>query len=248
MRFTTVIGLDEKYLNAFGKVWPNWSRHRSEIAANPIVFVCDSEAGSSEDWYDVVGGIVGDEVEFRIEPWTMSGVSQREKMLTGLFVVPTYAVNTDWFLKLDCDSVAMRGGEWISDEWFEDNPAFIASPWGYTKPGRFIRQCEEWSGGKAWLSGLPPVVKEIDNPDSRLKHRRVISYVYFGNTVWHRWAWGLVAMDGGEGRLPCPSHDTYASWLAEKTGSFYRRVRMKSHGWGHSKRLKIDLNGDVEHE
>ena len=243
MTFTTVVGLDERYIKAFEKVWPNWVRFRPEISLNPIVFVCDEEAGDSEWWRGQIGGVVGG-AGFEVAMWGMDGVSQREKMLTGLSAVPTYAVTTDWFLKIDCDAFAVGPGEWFKDEWFEDNPSFVASPWGYTKPAKMLWDCEEWSKTVPWLKTLPPVVEEWGDLSKNVRHRRVISYVYWGNIVWHRWAWGFVASSETM-RLPCPSQDTYTSWLAMKTGAAYKAVKMKQYGWRHSKRQVNRLRDGV---
>jgi hypothetical protein len=61
---------------------------------------------------------------------------------------------------LDCDAFALSKDEWFEDEWFDGNPCFIASPWGYTKPAQMLWDCEEWSKQIPWLKSLPPVISK----------------------------------------------------------------------------------------
>lgn len=244
MEFTTIVGVDEKYVKELGVVWKNWALYRSEITTNPIVFVCDGDAGDYSSWKSTIGKIVGD-TEFRIELWSQPEVSQREKMLNGLSIVPSYAIDTEWFLKVDCDAFAVSHEQnWFKDDWFSGSPCFVSSGWGYTKPARMLWECEQWSLGVPWLKHRAPVVSEWGDLDSIVKHKRIISYVYFGNTIWHRWATGFLSISGTD-KLPCPSQDTFFSWLAVKTGSYYKAVNMKRVGWRHSHRgvHKIDSLG-----
>ena len=242
IEFTTVVGVDDRYIKELAVVWPNWRRYRPEIMSNPLLFICDGDVGNKQGWEESLRKIVGD-VGFSVETWSQKGVSQREKMLNALSIVPSYAVDTDWFLKIDCDSFAVDSGKWIDESWFDANPAFVASPWGYTKPPKMLADCERWSESVPVLRDLPPVVTNIDESERRVRHRRIISYVYFGNTVWHRWAVGWLSISG-QMTLPCPSQDTFFSWLAAKTASPYRRVRMKSFGWRHSHKGLRQINED----
>lgn len=234
--FTTVIGVDMDHLGLLRTVAPNWLKYRPEIAQNPLRVIVDSSQGSQSEWRYRVSEAIGPEyVDMKIVPYDLPGCdNQREKMLNGLFAAPTWCVDTDYFLKVDLDCVASRRCEWIKDEWFESCPAFVASPWGYTKPGSMLADCEEWSKKVPSLKSLPCSYEGDPRSQLRFGNKRVISFVYFGNTLWHRWAWGLVNMTGSD-RLPCPSQDSFASWLAQKTKSHFKRVRMKRYGWHHSK-------------
>lgn len=236
MKFTTVIGVDLGHIDLLKTVAPNWLRYRPEIAANPMRVVVDRSEGTAEQWSERIDKALGPEYpDTKVVPYDLEGcTNQRDKMLNGLFAAPTWCVDTDYFLKLDLDAVASRRDAWIQEEWFEECPAFVASPWGYTKPGSHLADCEEWSKKVPTLKNLPCTYTGDPRKKLRFRNKRVISYVYFGNTLWHRWAWGLVNMSGMD-RLPCPSQDSFASWLAQKTGSRFKRVQMKSYGWHHSK-------------
>lgn len=57
---------------------------------------------------------------------------------------------------------------------------------------------------------------------------RIISYFYLGLTSWHKW---LATLNGL--RLPYPSQDTVAFYVAERMKARTRKVRFKGYGWSH---------------
>ena len=101
--FTTIVGIDRQHLAELRCTWPTWKRHRPEILQQPLLAICDGEV-SDEQWNEELTFL--DHPDVRRILWIQPGVSQREKMLTGLTVLPGREVLTAWYLKLDTDVVA----------------------------------------------------------------------------------------------------------------------------------------------
>jgi hypothetical protein len=228
--FTLVVGVDEEHLAEWRLTWPTWARHRPELLGQPLLAVCD--AARPESYWSRTLGFLG-HPRVTVVTWQQPGVSQREKMLTGLTLAPAAHVRTPWFLKLDTDAVAAAPGDWLPDEWFAADgrgrePAFVASPWGYTKPADAILRLDDWGDGVPGLKGRPRIAPPAVAGATLVRHKRVISWCFFGRTAWLR---EVTAPCGG--RLPVPSHDTFLWYCAERRGDFYRRVRMANAGWAH---------------
>ena len=239
---TFVVALDQEHLQEFKTVWPTW-RLRPEIMGSPLLLIIDHHNGDSAWWHEQLEFLDHENASLRDWPWycdvnqmTPLGPfdSQREKMLSSLVFAPL-VIRTPWFCKLDTDCVSTGSGPWIDPKWFENDPVFIASPWSYSKPSNAHQILDDWCDGVPELVKYPRLNLPCD-PESRLvKCRRIISWQYFGRTDWHQWLAGLCGH-----RLPLPSHDTLTWHVAERTGAFYRKVKLKEYGWAHvrPRRLK----------
>lgn len=230
--FTTIVAVDDAHLNEFQLTWPTWARHRPEIMQSPLLIIADGASGDLNHWEERLA-FVGHSNR-RILIWNQDGVTQREKMLTALTLVSATAVETKWYLKLDTDTVAKYPSEWLQEEWFEPDesgrePAFVSSPWGYTKPAGAIDRLDAWADLEPSFSNTE-ALRIARSPEAGLvSHPRIISWCFFGRTDWTREVTACC-----EGRLPVPSQDTFLWYCAERRGNFYRRVRMKEFGWAHT--------------
>jgi hypothetical protein len=233
--FTTVVGVDEEHLAELRLTWPTWVRNRPEILDRPLLLICDADHSVGQ-WQDALRFLGHPQVT--VVAWNQNGVSQREKMLTGLTLGPGRYVTTQWYLKLDTDVVATRPDCWIRPEWFAPDctgrqPVFISSPWGYTKPADAIARLDQWAASVPELAAYPSLNLPA-RPGARLvAHRRIISWCFFGDTAWTR---QMAAYCGG--RLPVPSQDTYLWYCAARRGDCYRRINMKHSGWLHIQRRR----------
>jgi hypothetical protein len=158
---------------------------------------------------------------------------QREKMLTALVHIPPHFVSTPYFLKLDTDCVAMGPGKWIEPWWFENDPVFVTSPWGYTKPANAIQILDDWGDTIEGLRDRPRLNIPFDPSAGMVRHRRIISYVFFCRTNWARETSDVICNSSTGGRLPVPSQDTMHWYIAARRGDFFRTVNMKRYGWAH---------------
>jgi len=143
---TCMMGLDDKYFSEFQAAYFTYRLYRPELLQNKFLFVCDGHQHGKEFWSDEIRSVVGLDLDFDVLCWRMPNVKQRFKMLNGLSFAPSMAVDTDWFLKLDCDSYCSESDLPLwEDDWFRHDTPFVASPWSYTKPASYIDKLEDWS-------------------------------------------------------------------------------------------------------
>jgi len=234
--FTTVVGLDREHIEELRAVWPTWVMFRPEIMRNPLLWVVDAFSGitlqelqafhhqNARAWWWDWPTHRGMEVP---------AITQRERMLTGL-VWAADSVETPYYLKIDTDVAAMGPGRWIETHWFEHDPVFVTSPWGYTKPADAIHRLDKWGDSISEMAVFPRLNIPFDPSAPRVRHRRIISYVFFGRTDWTCAMQKLTHYE----RMPVPSQDTFLWYCAARRGDFFRTVKMKNYGWRHINGLK----------
>lgn len=250
--FTTVLGVDEGHLNQFKISIPTWARHKPEIFKNPMVIFTDDLGVRTE----IIGFLktvkpVGGWSETPINtvqwplPWMVHSIEekdrfsnlQRYRMLSGFVHVPAQYVKTPYWLKLDLDVVATGCPDWINPQWFENSPAIIGHPWGYTKPPGQMIQLDEWVAESPVklisLSSQPPL-NLAPNPGSDIvRHKRIISWCAFFETEFTRQCSQFAEKSCGAGMLPVPSQDGFMFYVAKRLGRTVVRANMKSLGWSH---------------
>lgn len=244
--FTTLVAVDEVHVAELKSTWPTWKRHRPELLQRKLLLLCDA-ARTQADWEKTLRFV--DHPGKQIVLWDSPISDQREKMLSSLVFGAARHVTTPWYLKLDTDAAALQPGSWLEQEWFREDetgrlPAFIASPWAYTKPGKWIDRIEQWAATVPELAAHPPLNLRSNPGSNKVLHPRIISWCFFGNTEWTK---RMAALCGD--RLPIPSQDTFLWYCAERQRDFYRRVRMNRFGWKHiacRRRLKGACNAAMK--
>jgi len=237
---TTIVALDDDHLPELAAVWPTWVKFRPEILQQPLLLMCDEYTAPGNLWWTQITDWWREQLQFvwqdhpkaRIAFWgqphvTPDGLPQRERALTAL-VFGTAHVRTPWYLKLDTDVVATSPGKWIDDSWFAGNPVFVTSPWGYTKPANAIQALDDWGDTTPGVREHPRLNLPFDPASRLVRHKRIISYVFFGRTDWTQ----KMASLAGD-RLPVPSQDTFLWYCAKRRGDMYRTRNMKTFGWRH---------------
>ena len=89
--FTTVVGVDLQHLEELELVWPTWRALRPEILRHPLLWICDGDVPGGQ-WQQRLALL--EHPDCRIVSWTMAGVDQREKMLSGLVLATAAHVDT----------------------------------------------------------------------------------------------------------------------------------------------------------
>jgi hypothetical protein len=227
--FTTVVGVDDVHIEELKLTWPTWRLHRPEILRQPILFICDGDK-PLEQWKSRLAFV--DHPDKRFVSWTMPDVSQREKMLSGLVYCPAREVTTPWYLKLDTDALAKCAGPWLQKQWFEPDakgnlPAYVSPPWSTTKQVDWMQTLEQWGDQSPLLTDHPRLNLPVKEDGSGIRHKRIISWCFFGNTAWTK---NVVSHLGK--RLPVPSQDTFLGYCADRSKSYIVRQGMKS-WWDH---------------
>lgn len=159
-------------------------------------------------------------------------VSQRERMLSA-FIRIAPAITTSWYLKVDTDVVASAAGPVIDPEWLARDskgaiPAIVASPWGYTKPGDWVDDLQDWADKHPELDAFPRLDLPSGRGQRRFGHPRICSWICLINTAFGNICNQLAPPPGP---LPCPSQDTYHWYIAARRGERIERVRFKRRGW-----------------
>lgn len=226
--FTTIVGVDREHLPELEAAWPTWVKWRPEVVGGDVLIVADSRL-MTEDVMHALPWEANPRIVWCDFPLDWP---QRERMLTALVACVEH-VQTPCYLKLDTDTVAVGtgpDGKWWDDSWFDggvDGPVIVASPWGYTKPAEYLDRCDEW-----WESF--PASRQNDARPQRTvtgniaKHQRIISYAMWGRTDWTQRMWEMC-----NGRLPCPSQDTFLWYCAARGGWPIVRANQKRYGWQH---------------
>ncbi|KKL21208.1 hypothetical protein LCGC14_2447740, partial [marine sediment metagenome] len=150
--YTLVCGVDAKHIRQLAWVWPTWKFHKPSLLNHPMIVFYDTSQVKEEEIRRVV-----DHPNLTIVPWPPKGVTyersmegkfgdpQRYKMLAGFVYVPWRYVQTKYWLKLDVDTVATGQDDWIDEKWFENSPAIVAQPWGFTKPPDQMQMLDKWA-------------------------------------------------------------------------------------------------------
>jgi hypothetical protein len=233
MNFSTFIAVDDKYLAQLRLTMPTWEKYRREIWEHPLFIVYDHQQVRQRDMEWIK------HPDIRFVPWPPAianpYANQRDKMLSSLVWAPARHCTTPWYLKIDCDTWATEQANWIKDKWFVDDPAFVAVPWGYTKPAQQMPMLDEWADGIAGLSEYPRLNLHAEPEAGVLRHKRICSWVFFGNTEWTR----RVSKYFPPGNLPAPTQDGTLWFIAARTGANYKTFDAKRLGWRNGKLNQI---------
>jgi len=242
--YTLVVGVDAKHLEQLALVWPTWKLHKWRLLQNPMLVFYDESVTGKE-----IQEAVGNHPNLQIVRWPPPGIEyeggddkwtdpQRYKMLAGFIHVPAIHVQTPYWLKLDTDTIAVGNPEWVNPEWFTKDPAIVSHPWGYTKPPDQMLELDRW--GFEFQDVFPSRFIERGSmglvPETganKLKHSRIISWCSFCATNFSQWIAKMATMSCGLGKLPVPSQDGYAWYMARRMGYVIERPNMKELGWEH---------------
>lgn len=231
---TLLIGLDGSHLEELRWTWPTWMCFKPELREMPaLVFYDPVEIDPARF------GFLHDHPNLRWVPWDWAyGRTQREKMITGFVHIPAREVQTPWYLKLDTDAAATNKGVWMKDEWFQPDargrlPVFVSSKWSYSKPRYVLNLLDDWADGVRELQRFPRLdIPYSSNDKNRIRHRRIISWIFFGRTDWTK---KVVGWLGPDGRMPWASQDTFLFYCAKRSRQRMVRERMTGYGWLHTR-------------
>lgn len=221
--FTVLCAVDREHLPELEIAWATWKRFKPELFDHSMLLMVDGIRPFSLPrcyWENA------DVIEWHWRP----DLPQRERMLTSLVHAAKH-VATPYFLKIDCDTIATAAGAWIDPAWFDDDPVWVASPWGYSKPADSVQRFDGWGDVTPWIRDFPRLNIPFDPAADRVKHPRMISWLQFGRTDWTRSMAALCGIDSG--RLPIPSQDGFLSMCAARCREFTRTVRFDRYGWKH---------------
>lgn len=239
--YTIVLGIDARHLEQLAHTWPTWRRHKPSTVAHPVIIFYDWQQVTEEQIRQVVV-----HRDLTCIPWPPTDAvidwgngtdkwsnPQRVKMLSGFVHIPAMAIKTDYWLKLDVDTVATGLDDWIDPAWFEGRPAIIAHRWGFTKPPSQMLDLDRWAEENG-LKFICPPLNLTPEPDwQRLNHPRIISWCGLFEAELTRRCSELAVKTCGDYRLPVPSQDGFMWYVSQRLGQSVVRINAKSLGWEH---------------
>lgn len=225
--FTTFLAVDEEHWPELKQVWPGWMKYRPEIRRQPLIIAYD--VGINPRHLEEFLG----HPDMKCYAWNIDAPNQRAKMLASFILLAPRVAKTEWFLKLDTDCWANSAHpDWCDESLVAGEPKFVASSWGYTKPASAINTLDDWGDTVPFLSNYPRLNLPYDKNSKLVRTPgRIISWCFFGDTVWCSWAASLCQC-----KPPIFSHDTYLWYVAKRIGASYKTVRMKQFGWSHHRK------------
>lgn len=242
--FTIVIGVDGGHIGQLRLSLPTWHKCKPSLLNSRLVVFYDAD---QVPWTEVASCCrphpstsyypwPPPNVEYENDVSSRFGSSQRYKMLSGFVHVPPLVVKTPYWLKIDLDTIATGMDDWIEESWFDNDPAIVSHPWGYTKPSDQMMKLDYWAQSSNSLQDLyrfKPLNLVPLPGSSVVRHKRIISWVGFFNTEFTRLCSDFASKTCGVGKLPVPSQDGYMWYVAKRLGLLIRRENMKSRGWIH---------------
>jgi hypothetical protein len=242
--YSLVLGVDKKHLDQLNMVWKTWRKNKPSITRTPLVVFYDKDQVNPDSIKKIVN-----KRNLTMCPWPLNGATysgdnsdkfndpQRHKMLAGFVHVPPALVQTEYWLKMDLDSVAMEDDDWINEDWFKKEPAIISHGWSFTKPANQMDVLDEWVlKNKSHLEKLnqyAPLNLHPKPDATRIGHKRIISWCSFWKTSFSKWASWMASTTCGMGGIPVPSQDGYLWYCAKRAGLGIVRTNMKDLGWEH---------------
>jgi predicted O-methyltransferase YrrM len=238
--FTVVTACDTNHIWRLEKTLPTWVELK-KLDCPILVFA----GGIKEDgsYIDKNGETKKTSIlkypNVKIIPWTIAGTeTQREKMLSAFVFGVAEHVETEHWIKLDSDTIAVDGQPWLR-KWFL-NHRMVGQPWSYSKPGSMVPRIDYWLDGLQKMGIVKTfngadreyIFSDRDKPTHKRKHtaKRVISYIRVTETSLMREiaSWCIF------GRMPVPSEDTLVWRVCEKLDFRWERNNFKKNGWIHN--------------
>lgn len=227
MDLTLVVAVDKRHNEELKHSLPTWLKHRPALRDARMVLAYDRDELKMRD----VKWCYGPNVD--LQPWPPANCqykSQRHKMLSA-FVFLSSLVDTDYWLKIDTDAIAFHCRSLFPDPaWFDDRPAIVSNPWGYTKPASLLMDTERWALGSKAFDGYEPLRLSPKDGSNIIRHKRIISWVMFTRTDFSR---RIAESIETPWVMPVASQDTLFWYCATAWKETIRTVKFKQHGWEH---------------
>lgn len=234
---TVVVAVDDQHLNELQVSLPTWIKYKG-FDKYPFLVIYDSnQLHPADDRFEIFKNLNVEYVGFKCP---FDGYeTQREKMLTALTIMPGLHVKTPWYLKIDTDCIATDDQKWFDESWLKKDYVFITNPWGTTKPANAIELLDKWAITK--FPGIKPLNLPYDPSEGKIKHKRIISWLFLCNTAWSAKVAEYFNHDGYY-KLPSISEDEYKVsqdtilwYLAELHNYRYKVFKFKDKGWRHTR-------------
>jgi hypothetical protein len=140
--------------------------------------------------------------------WELEGCESQRELVLSCFVLGVKHIKSEYYVKFDCDSFVTDTQDVFLEGDFKYD--LFSNSWGYTKPGKWIRELDEWCERNN-IEGEPIYNPKKDRGE-KYRHRRIASFICLHKTEFVR----NIVNKYVDKRLPVPSHDTFLWYMAER--------------------------------
>jgi len=229
MNFELVTAISKNYLDIAKLTIPTWRIKPQFRNKKLIIFYAELEENDLKFFKTMWSDI--ELIKWEMEEYD----STRELMLSAFVYGPAKHVQTDHWVKLDCDSYFTDTEDVFKEEHFDYD--MYGQSWGYSKPRRWLIKMDEWAGENGIQGGS--LFEGIEPGENGYSHKRIISKVCLHKTEFNR-----EVVKYAPKRLPIPSHDTFMWYMAE---------RLPDRKWGTDKLMERGIGnksmyGSIERE
>lgn len=243
--FTVVVAVDSRTVEFLEASLPTWRKNRPWLLEQPMVCLYDRTVFEPRDAREIHRAIGAPNLTMAAWPpacpckdGAPEYASQRERMLSAFVYAPLVAdIHTSYFLKIDADVLALESISWPLSSWFDGEPAWVASPWNYTKPADQMATLDSWANDVQGLREFPPLNLPYTPGERRCRHRRMCSWMAFFHTEWSRGVADLCRGSCGPWKIPVPSEDGLHWYVSARRKDPVVRVSMKRFGFDNFSRL-----------
>lgn len=236
-QITGVVAIDGKTIKQLEVSHATWFKFHPELRAWPWLIVYDKGDIPDQIAYRVASDFGSDHVL----PWPPDGTvydTQRERMLSAFVCGVPHEIRTEFWWKIDCDSICVGPcDDWLDPAWFQPDArseynAWISNSWPYSRAKGGGGTIQEWCEklevmGDRLFPGTPRLglIDNISSGGGKLLRPRMASWFSFYNTDWTRQIANGLATHYGIGKMPVPSQDSVHWVCAERQG--YRRLAVR---------------------
>ncbi len=141
---------------------------------------------------------------------------------------------TDWFLKIDTDTLCLKAETRWHPAWWsgKENYSFVSGAWGYSKGIERWKRLQAWAATVPELACKPEVPGILEPGKDHVRHGRIISFFFWGRKAFME---ELARLAPGP-LMPIDSQDGFTWYCAHRLGRRYAAVRIKKFGLHHGAR------------
>jgi hypothetical protein len=209
-KISIITGCTPEYMKKLMWCLPTWKMKPQFENAEIVIFYSGMK---SSDLYWVKDYFK----DWTFVDWKMLKYDNVRELILSSFILGHNFIKTEYSVKLDADTYFTDSRDIFDEDDFKQD--LVSHKWGYTKPGYWIDQLDNFFNGTD---------KPIDLNKLLVKHKRIQSICCLQKTSMLR----EIADCVGD-RLPVPSHDTVLWYYANKYGLKIKRKNIKKFGVGH---------------
>jgi hypothetical protein len=204
---TIVTACDPIYVEVLRETFPNWIKYKKIDEHPVIVYVNGMSLNDNRLDFLRLPNV-------KMIPWEMENAeNHREEMLSAFVFGPARDVETDYWLKMDADGFATDYKPLYDDEMKKFS--ICGHKWGYSWV-EHIKKLDEWAKGhwKRKLRKAKPMIEDGKIEGRRFYHskKRTASFIQLHKTEFSKFCVKIIKGN----KLPCPSHDTFMYYVANR--------------------------------